>query len=145
MNYPHQIYHQNDTIEINVDDEVYCPATILEAVGEDHQYYRVQYLALPMTEKVHIADMRPTPPELNDRLFLENDMVDAYYYGNWLRGWLAGNGAGPNKYTVILYNDLVLDTNRIRFHSQWSPLPDFDIPWHRMNDRLPDLIVRNMS
>ncbi|XP_050216569.1 protein AGENET DOMAIN (AGD)-CONTAINING P1-like [Mercurialis annua] len=142
--YPHQFYHQNDTIEINVDDEVFFPARIVEAVGEDHQHYTVQYLSLPVTEKVHIANMRPTPPELNDRVFLDNDMVDAYVQGNWLLGWLVGNG-GPNGYTVFLYNDFVTHTNRIRFHSQWFPRPDFDIPLNSLNDCLPDLVVRNMS
>ncbi|XP_050222103.1 uncharacterized protein LOC126672200 [Mercurialis annua] len=153
MNNPHHIYHQNDTVEIVTLAEtiIYFPARILEVIGEDHQNYRVEYLTrfsdealtTPLIKVLPYAVLKPTPPELNDRFFVESDTVDAYIDGYWKMGVLIGNFHGPDY--IVMMNPEPVTTDRIRFHGDWISIPRFWLPLSSSNDRFPDLIVRHMQ
>ncbi|XP_050224915.1 uncharacterized protein LOC126674505 [Mercurialis annua] len=143
------IYHQNEIVEIKLVGNIsFCPARILEVIGQHHLTYRVQYLArfsdeastLPLIEELPILYLRPTPPELNDRNFVVNDLVDAYRNGNWHKGIISDIAAGPI-YCVVLPIGVVF-TDRVRFHADWSAVPAYMIPSLTISSNLPEVIIR---
>ncbi|XP_020538522.1 DUF724 domain-containing protein 6 isoform X2 [Jatropha curcas] len=130
------LYNKGQEVEVSSDEDgfrgAWYPATIVDSptksASKKRKRLMVKYKTLltedgsaPLTELVDPSHVRPLPPENGDRLFQENDVVDARYRDGWWTG-IVRKVLESSRCRVFFANPpevIDFDGKDLRVHLEW--------------------------